>query len=196
MWNGCKSYTSHALWRFVFHCLYGLWYLVFNQFEIYNYIYIWNTSLMFKKDDGRLNTYTRYSISFFPIQIFISQSNHYRKSWFIWKLNQELVILTFDQFDHLVILKKPIRTCLTWVVIFLTNHKMIFLTNQIRQKFGQLKKLIKNSSICKYKNVNNKYIISTYLPTHPPWLPTYLSTTHLSTIHLHTCIIYIYTYST
>jgi len=42
-------------------------------------------------------------------------------------------------------------------MVFLTNHKMVFLTNQIRQKFGQPKKInLKNSSICKYTNVDNK----------------------------------------
>jgi hypothetical protein len=45
---------------------------------------------------------------------------------------------------------------------------MVFLTTQIRQKVGQPKKLIKNSSKCNYKNVNNKYIASTYLPIHKP----------------------------
>jgi len=73
----------------------------------------------------------------------------------IKKLNQKLVILTFGWFDHLVILDKSIWTCSTWPLIFLTNHKMVFLTSLIVQKFGQPKKInSKNNSICKYKNVN------------------------------------------
>jgi hypothetical protein len=56
------------------------------------------------------------------------------------KLNQELVILTFGQFDHLVILDKLIWTCPTWLMVFFTNHKMVFLTSQIGQKYGQPKK--------------------------------------------------------
>ncbi len=69
------------------------------------------------------------------------------------------------------------------MVVF-TNHKMVFLTNQIGQKIGQPKNLIKKIV------QNNKY-----LPTHPPWPPTYLSTTHIRTIHLHTCTKYIYEYN-
>jgi hypothetical protein len=41
-----------------------------------------------------------------------------------------------NQFDHLVMLDKSIWTCPTWVVIFLTNHKIIFLISQIEQKIG------------------------------------------------------------
>jgi hypothetical protein len=33
------------------------------------------------------------------------------------KLNQELVILTFSQFDHLVTLHKSTWTCPTWLTI-------------------------------------------------------------------------------
>ncbi len=107
------------------------------------------------------------------------------------KLNQELIIfMTFGQFDHLVILNKSIWTCPTWLVVFFIDHKMGFLTSQIAQKFKQPKKInLKNNLICKYKNVNNKY-----LPTCHPW-PTYLSTAHLNTIHLHTCTRYIYKYT-
>jgi hypothetical protein len=50
------------------------------------------------------------------------------------KLDQELVILTFDQFDHLVILNKLIWTCPTWLVASFTNHKMVFFISQIGQK--------------------------------------------------------------
>jgi len=59
----------------------------------------------------------------------------------IRKLNQELVILTFGQFDHLVILDKSIWTHPTWLVVFLIDHKMVFLISQIIKKFGQPKKI-------------------------------------------------------
>jgi hypothetical protein len=75
--------------------------------------------------------------------------------YLIRKLNQKLVILTFDLFDHLIILDKSIWTCPTWLVVFLTNHKMVFLTSQIRQKVGQPKKIFKKKFNL-YKNVNNK----------------------------------------
>jgi len=61
--------------------------------------------------------------------------------YLIGKLNQKSVILAFGQFDHLIILDKLIWTRPTWLMVFLTNHKMVFLTNQIRQKFGQPKKI-------------------------------------------------------
>jgi hypothetical protein len=51
------------------------------------------------------------------------------------KLNQKLIILTFGQFDHLVILNYSIWTHPTWLVVFWTDHKMVFLTSQIGQKF-------------------------------------------------------------
>jgi len=60
--------------------------------------------------------------------------------YLIRKLNQKLVILTFGLFDHLVILDKSIWTFPTWLVVFLTNHKMVFLTSQIGQKIRQPKK--------------------------------------------------------
>jgi hypothetical protein len=34
------------------------------------------------------------------------------------KLDKKLVILTFDQFDHLIILDKSIWTCPIWLVFF------------------------------------------------------------------------------
>jgi hypothetical protein len=52
------------------------------------------------------------------------------------KLDQKLIILTFDQFDHLIILDKSIWTCPTWLMFLLTDHKMVFLTSQIGQKIG------------------------------------------------------------
>ncbi len=113
--------------------------------------------------------------------------------YLIGQVNQKLVILTFGQFDHIIILDKSIWTCLTWLVIFFTNHKMVFLTNQIKQKFGQSNKFnFLNSSNYKYENINNKWIINTYLPTMASYL---LSTTHLGIIHLHTCTRYIYEYT-
>jgi hypothetical protein len=51
--------------------------------------------------------------------------------YLIGKLDQKPIILTFGQFDHLVILDKSIWTYPTWLVIFLTNHKMVFLISQI-----------------------------------------------------------------
>jgi hypothetical protein len=54
--------------------------------------------------------------------------------YFIRKLDQKLVILTFGQFDNLVILYKSIWTCPIWLMVFLTNHKMVFLISQIGQK--------------------------------------------------------------
>jgi hypothetical protein len=54
--------------------------------------------------------------------------------YLIGKLNQKLVILTFGQFDNLVILVKSIWTCPIWLIVFLTNHKMIFLIGQIGYK--------------------------------------------------------------
>jgi hypothetical protein len=54
--------------------------------------------------------------------------------YFIRKLDQKLVILTFGQFDHLVVVDKSIWTCPTWLLVFLTNHKMVFFTSQIGQK--------------------------------------------------------------
>jgi len=67
--------------------------------------------------------------------------------YLIGKLNQKLVILTFGQFDHLLILDNLIWTHPTWLVVFFIDHKMIFLTCQIRQKIGQPKKInLKNST--------------------------------------------------
>ncbi len=40
------------------------------------------------------------------------------------------------QFDHLIILNKSIWTCPTWLVVCWIDHKMVFLTSQIGQKFG------------------------------------------------------------
>jgi hypothetical protein len=62
--------------------------------------------------------------------------------YLIGKLNKKLIILTFDQFDHLIILDKSIWTCPTWLMFLLIDHKMVFFTSQIGQKIGQLKKLI------------------------------------------------------
>jgi hypothetical protein len=45
------------------------------------------------------------------------------------KLNQKLVILTFGQFDHLIILNKLSWTCSIWLVVLFINIKMIFLTS-------------------------------------------------------------------
>jgi len=61
--------------------------------------------------------------------------------YFIRKLNQELVILTSSQFDHLTILHKSIWTCPTWLVVFFTDHKMIFFTSQIGQKIWVAKNI-------------------------------------------------------
>jgi hypothetical protein len=57
------------------------------------------------------------------------------------KLNQEPIILTLSQFDHLVILYKLIWTRPIWLANFFIDLKMIFLTNQIKQKIGQWKKI-------------------------------------------------------
>jgi hypothetical protein len=71
--------------------------------------------------------------------------------YLIGKLKQKPIILTFGQFDHLVKLNKLIWTCPTSLVIFFTNHKMVFFINEIAQKIGQPKKIyLKNSSISKY----------------------------------------------
>jgi hypothetical protein len=56
--------------------------------------------------------------------------------YLIGKLNQKPIILIVGQFDHLIILDKLIKTCSTWLVIFLIDHKMVFMTNQIEQKIG------------------------------------------------------------
>jgi len=56
--------------------------------------------------------------------------------YLIGKLDPKLVILTFGQFDNLVILDKSIWTCPIWLVVFFTNHKMVFLISQIEQKIG------------------------------------------------------------
>jgi hypothetical protein len=53
--------------------------------------------------------------------------------YLIRKLDQKLVILTFGKFDHLFIFDKLIWTCPTWLMIFFTNHKMVFWTSQIGQ---------------------------------------------------------------
>jgi hypothetical protein len=60
------------------------------------------------------------------------------------KLDQKSIILTFGQFDHLVVLDKSTWTCSTWLVVFFINHKMVFLVGQIGQKFGQPKNKNKN----------------------------------------------------
>jgi hypothetical protein len=57
------------------------------------------------------------------------------------KLDQKPIILTIGQFDHLVILDKSIWAHPTWLVVFLTKHKMVFLTSQIEQKIGYPKKI-------------------------------------------------------
>jgi hypothetical protein len=67
--------------------------------------------------------------------------------YLIGKLNQKPIILTFGQFDHLIILDKSIWTHPTLLMVFFTNHKMNFLSSQIRQKFGQHKKLIKKKEV-------------------------------------------------
>jgi hypothetical protein len=54
--------------------------------------------------------------------------------YLIEKLDKKSFSLTFGQFDHLVLLNKSIWTFSTWLMVFLTNHKMMFLTNQIGQK--------------------------------------------------------------
>jgi hypothetical protein len=72
--------------------------------------------------------------------------------YLIEKLNQKPIILTFGQFDHVVILDKSIWTHPIWLMVFLTNHKIIFLTNQIEQKFGQPKKInLKNTQFVNIK---------------------------------------------
>jgi len=53
--------------------------------------------------------------------------------YLIRKLNKKLVILTFD---HLVIMVNISNLTND----FFINHKMFFLTSQIKQKFGQPKK--------------------------------------------------------
>jgi len=46
--------------------------------------------------------------------------------YLIEKLDKKSFILTFGQFDHLVLLNKSIWTCSIWLMVCLTNHKMIF----------------------------------------------------------------------
>jgi hypothetical protein len=55
------------------------------------------------------------------------------------KLNQIPIILTFGQFDHLVILDKSIWTHPTWLVVFFTYHKMFFLLIKLDKKIGRPK---------------------------------------------------------
>jgi hypothetical protein len=52
--------------------------------------------------------------------------------YLIKKLDKKLVILRFGQFDHLIILHKLIWTYPTWLMVFFINHKIVFLTNQIK----------------------------------------------------------------
>jgi hypothetical protein len=94
-----------------------------------------------------------------------------------------------NQFDHLFILDKLIWTRPTWLMVFFTYHRMVFLTNQIKQKFGQSKKINQKNQIVNIKYVNNKY-----RPTHP-W-PAYPQPTYVLYIHTYTRYIYKYTYST
>jgi hypothetical protein len=61
--------------------------------------------------------------------------------YLIGKLNKKPIILTFGQFNHLVILGKSIWTCPTWLMVFFTNHKIVFLSSQIRQKIGEPNKI-------------------------------------------------------
>jgi hypothetical protein len=71
--------------------------------------------------------------------------------YLIGKLNKKPIILTFGQFDHLVILNKSIWACPTSLVVFFINHKMVFLINEIAQKIGQPKNInLENNSIYKY----------------------------------------------
>jgi hypothetical protein len=46
--------------------------------------------------------------------------------YLIEKLNKKSFILTFDQFDHLILVNKLIWTCPTWLMVFLTNHMIFF----------------------------------------------------------------------
>jgi hypothetical protein len=62
--------------------------------------------------------------------------------YLIGKLNKKPIILTFGQCDHLIILDKSIWTCPIWLMVFLIDHKMIFLTSQIDKNLGSPKKLI------------------------------------------------------
>ncbi len=62
--------------------------------------------------------------------------------YLIRKLNQKQVILTFGQFDNLVIWISQFEHVHFDRWFFFTNHKMVFLTSQIRQKNWATKKLI------------------------------------------------------
>jgi hypothetical protein len=63
--------------------------------------------------------------------------------YLIRKLNKRPIILIVGQFNHLVILDKLIRARSIWLVIFFTDHKMVFMTNQIEPKIGEPKILNK-----------------------------------------------------
>jgi len=54
-------------------------------------------------------------------------------AYLIGKLDKKPTILAFGQFDHLVILKKSIWTCSTWLVVFFIDHKRVYLIGQIEQ---------------------------------------------------------------
>jgi hypothetical protein len=57
----------------------------------------------------------------------------------------------FGQFDHLVILNKSIWTCPTWLMVFLTNHKMVFWLVKLNKILGNPKKLIEK--IAQFVNI-------------------------------------------
>jgi hypothetical protein len=101
--------------------------------------------------------------------------------YLIAKLDQKPIILTFSQFNHLIILNKSIWTCPIWLVVFFTNHKMAFFISQIIQKIGQQKKISsKSNSIFKY----NKYppTRASYLPIYNP--PRYYTFAHMYKVYI------------
>jgi len=61
--------------------------------------------------------------------------------YFIRKLNKKPIILTFGQFDYLVILDKLIWKCPTWLMVFLTNHKMVIWLIKSDKNLGSPKEI-------------------------------------------------------
>jgi hypothetical protein len=68
----------------------------------------------------------------------LNLNKQYKKSWLIRTLDQKPIVLTFGQFDHLIILDKSIWTHSIWLVVYFIDHKIL-------KKIGTIK-------------IDNKYV--------------------------------------
>jgi hypothetical protein len=69
----------------------------------------------------------------------LNLNKQYKKSWLTRTLDQKPIILTFGQFDHLIILNKSIWTHLIWLVVFFIDHKWSFWLVKLNKNLGKEK---------------------------------------------------------